>query len=83
MKKLGYIVMAVSMLWLAACAPTPVEPTEAPDEPTEEPAAETKTMVIGFTASQTGKYNVSSTRQVNGLHLWMEQVNGAGQAQLA
>jgi len=35
-------------------------------------------VVIGFTASQTGKYNVSSTRQVNGLQLWMDQVNAAG-----
>ena len=97
MKKLAYILMAVSMLWLAACAPTPAEPTEAPAEPTEapaepteepaepteEPVAETKTMVIGFTASQTGKYNVSSTRQVNGLHLWMEQVNEAGGIKLS
>jgi len=35
-------------------------------------------MVIGFTTSQTGSYNVSSLRQVNGLRLWMDEVNGAG-----
>ena len=35
-------------------------------------------MVIGFTASQTGNYNVESTRQVNGLNLWLNQVNDAG-----
>jgi ABC-type branched-subunit amino acid transport system substrate-binding protein len=37
-----------------------------------------KTMVIGFTASQTGKYNVESTRQLNGLNLWLKDVNDAG-----
>ena len=37
-----------------------------------------KTVTIGFTASQTGKLNVEAIRQINGLHLWIEQVNGAG-----
>ncbi len=41
-------------------------------------AADARTVVIGFTASQTGKYNVESTRQVNGLNLWINQVNDAG-----
>ncbi len=41
-------------------------------------AQEGKTVVIGFTASQTGKYNVESTRQINGLNLWLKQVNDAG-----
>jgi ABC-type branched-subunit amino acid transport system substrate-binding protein len=41
-------------------------------------AQEGKTVVIGFTASQTGKYNVESTRQINGLNLWINQVNDAG-----
>jgi ABC-type branched-subunit amino acid transport system substrate-binding protein len=44
----------------------------------EEAVPGAKTMVIGFTASQTGKYNVSSTRQVNGLQLWMDEINAAG-----
>ncbi len=44
--------------------------------------AEAKTVVIGFTASQTGKFNVEATRQINGLHLWMEQVNKAGGVKL-
>lgn len=35
-------------------------------------------VVIGFTASQTGRYNVESTRQINGFNLWMNQVNEAG-----
>jgi ABC-type branched-subunit amino acid transport system substrate-binding protein len=37
-----------------------------------------KTVVIGFTASQTGKLNVEATRQINGVNLWVEQVNAAG-----
>jgi branched-chain amino acid transport system substrate-binding protein len=41
-------------------------------------AQSTQEVVIGFTASQTGKYNVESTRQINGLNLWMNQVNDAG-----
>jgi ABC-type branched-subunit amino acid transport system substrate-binding protein len=36
------------------------------------------TAVIGFTVSQTGSLNVESTRQTNGLNLWIKQVNEAG-----
>jgi len=41
-----------------------------------------KTVVIGFTASQTGKLNVEAIRQINGLNLWIEQVNSAGGVKL-
>jgi branched-chain amino acid transport system substrate-binding protein len=41
-----------------------------------------KTVLIGFTASQTGKLNVEAIRQINGLHLWVEQVNKAGGVKL-
>ncbi len=41
-------------------------------------AAADKTILIGFTASQTGKLNVEATRQINGINLWVEQVNKAG-----
>jgi len=79
-----YVLTALVLagLILSACA-TPA-PTEAPPPPeaeatSEEPAApvEEITMKIGFTASQTGSLNVESTRQVNGLTLWMDQVNAA------
>jgi ABC-type branched-subunit amino acid transport system substrate-binding protein len=50
----------------------------APSAPVGEESPTAKTMVIGFTTSQTGSYNVSSTRQVNGLQLWMNEVNAAG-----
>jgi branched-chain amino acid transport system substrate-binding protein len=43
----------------------------------EETAAE-ETAVIGFTASQTGKLNLESTRQINGLNLCIDQVNAEG-----
>jgi ABC-type branched-subunit amino acid transport system substrate-binding protein len=62
-------------------APTaaPAQPTQAPQPPT----AAGKTVIIGFTASLTGKLNVESTRQTNGLKLWMDQVNAAGGLKLA
>lgn len=103
-RKLGYILTIVSLLWLAACAPTPTKapappteaptaapatPTAAPATPTEAPTATpapapaAKTVIIGFTASQTGKLNVEATRQINGLTLWMEQVNAAGGIKLS
>ncbi len=47
----------------------------------QAPAA--KNVVIGFTASQTGKLNVEGMRQINGLNLWMERVNAAGGVKLA
>jgi ABC-type branched-subunit amino acid transport system substrate-binding protein len=50
----------------------------APSAPVGEESPTAKTMVIGFTTSQTGSYNVSSTRQVNGLQLWMNEINAAG-----
>jgi branched-chain amino acid transport system substrate-binding protein len=41
-------------------------------------AAGSRTVTIGFTASQTGSLNVESIRQINGLNFWIEQVNGGG-----
>ncbi len=41
------------------------------------------TVTIGFTESQTGKYNVDSTAQTQGFKLWMEQVNNAGGIKLS
>ncbi|MFQ5436643.1 MAG: hypothetical protein ACE5FD_17435, partial [Anaerolineae bacterium] len=51
------------------------------DNSEESPAApesKDKTLTIGFTASQTGSKNMSSTRQINGFMQWMEEINGAG-----
>ena len=71
MSVLGLLVVAG--LALTACQPA--------GEVTPEPTV--RTVVVGFTASQTGKYNVSSTRQVNGFRLWMNQVNAAGGIRLS
>jgi ABC-type branched-subunit amino acid transport system substrate-binding protein len=53
---------------LVACAPssTPAAP------------AGPKTIVIGFTASQTGAQNVASGKQIEGLQLWLDDVTKAG-----
>jgi ABC-type branched-subunit amino acid transport system substrate-binding protein len=93
MKKYIYWITIFALLTvsLVACgaAPEPTmapEPTEAPQaEPTvaEEPMVEEVTVVVGYTTSQTGKYNVSSLRQVNGLMLWMNEVNDAGGIELS
>jgi len=85
-------------LTLAACGPSaatteaPMQAapaaTEAPAQPaapaaTEAPAMVEKTVTIGFTSSLTGAQEVSSKRQVNGLTLWMNQVNDAGGVHLS
>jgi len=58
---------------------TSSEATEAPAEATEAPAeAKEVTLTIGFTESQTGKYNVDSASQTQALKLWVEQINSAG-----
>jgi ABC-type branched-subunit amino acid transport system substrate-binding protein len=73
------IVLVIASLVLAACASNQATPaaTQAPA------AAKEVTAIIGFTASQTGSLNVESTRQVNGLNLWMKQVNDAGGVKLS
>jgi branched-chain amino acid transport system substrate-binding protein len=98
MKRTLFSVLALVALLsiaLAGCGPAAAPPTEAapaatqaPEEqPTEAatgaPAAAEQTAIIGFTASLTGSLNVESTRQKNGLQLWMDQVNAAGGVKLA
>jgi len=41
-------------------------------------APKTQTIVIGFTASDTGKYSAESKEQVQGLQLWAAEVNAQG-----
>lgn len=81
--------LAIASLLLAACAQpaattAPGAATTAPSAATQAPAnAKVETAVIGFTASQTGSLNLESTRQTNGLNLWMKQVNDAGGIKLS
>jgi len=72
MKGKGTVMVAL----VAACCLLMVSAVQA-----QAPAA--KNVVIGFTASQTGKLNVEGMRQINGLNLWMERVNAAGGIRLA
>ncbi len=94
-RMLAYLIVLFAMV-LAACQPAtptaapatqPPVATEAPSQaPTNTPAPTAppeKVVTIGFTASLTGKLNVESTRQNNGLKLWMDQVNAAGGIKLA
>lgn len=82
------MLVLITSLALSSCQPqaaptaAPQEPA-SPTEPSEEPVAMQETALIGFTASQTGSLNVESTRQMNGLRLWMDQVNAAGGVKLS
>jgi ABC-type branched-subunit amino acid transport system substrate-binding protein len=70
-KSVASILLAlITSLLLNACA--------APN--TAQPTAEVDgvRVTIGFTVSKTGSLNVESTRQTNGLNLWMKRVNDAG-----
>lgn len=62
----------LSVLWFFACKSTVTE---------SEP--QVNTITIGFTASETGNYTLLSARQVNGLKLWIDQVNAAGGIELS
>lgn len=69
---------ATLALALSACAgqaPAAQAPAEG--------AAGARVVTVGYTASLSGKLNVESVRQQNGLKLWMDQVNAAGGLKLA
>lgn len=95
MKRSLFILLSLLVLGgmvIAACSPQVAPTTAPPAQPaaTQPPAATAapaqptaKTVTIGFTSSQTGSLNVESTRQYNGLKLWMDQVNKAGGVKLA
>ncbi len=79
--------LVVVALVAAACAqatPTPT-PTPKPAAPAAQPqpAAKTKTLILGFTASQTGKYAKESKEQIQGLQLWLQDLEKAGGLQLS
>ena len=79
--------LVILSIVLAACAGAAPSPGAAPAAQNAGEAAPTaageKMVTIGYTSSLTGKLNVESTRQTNGLNLWMNQVNDAGGIQLA
>lgn len=96
--KFLFATLLITSMLLTACqsqtteAPAVQEPAvqepavEAPaaEEPAvQEPAMQEVTATIGFTSSLTGSQEVSSKRQVNGLNLWIEQVNANGGIKLS
>jgi ABC-type branched-subunit amino acid transport system substrate-binding protein len=79
MKRFGIgFAVVLSLTLILASLSVPAGATDK--DKTAPPAAKAadKTILIGFTASKTGKLNVEATRQINGLNLWVEQVNQAG-----
>ena len=83
--------LILASMVLAACGTPEAAAPPAAEAPAEESAAAdapaagggAEELVIGFTSSLTGKYEVSSKRQVNGFTLWMNQVNDAGGIELS
>jgi branched-chain amino acid transport system substrate-binding protein len=64
-------VLLLAALILVACAPaTPAPSGAAPST--------TKKITLGFTASDTGRLNVESKKQIQGLQLWLDHVKKAG-----
>src|SRR3989442_14504431 len=64
--RVGGISIALAGLLAAACGGT------------AGPAPVAKTLIIGFTASQTGAQNVASNKQTEGIKLWVDDVTKAG-----
>lgn len=74
-------VLFILALVIAGCAqatPTPTPAPAAQPTPTPKPQPKTVTVVLGFTASQTGKYAKESKEQVQGIQLWLKDLEEAG-----
>jgi len=63
-----------------AAKPAAPAPAAKPAVPEAKGA---KTVTLGFTASKSGKLKTEGERQINGINLWLEQVNGKGGLTLA
>lgn len=90
MKRIAFAFVLVLSLVLAGCAPAPQEAATGAEAAAtgsvttaESAPAAGDTILIGYTSSVTGKLNVESARQTNGLNLWIEEVNAAGGIKLA
>jgi ABC-type branched-subunit amino acid transport system substrate-binding protein len=93
----GKLVLSVLVgsLVLLGCGKQEAPKTKAQKPQAEKPAAATpaaqkapeapgtKTVIIGFTASKSGKLKTEGERQINGVDLWIEQVNAKGGVKLA
>jgi ABC-type branched-subunit amino acid transport system substrate-binding protein len=89
------LLLMVGGLLLLGCGKQEAPKTKAQKPQAEKPKAAapaaqatpeakgTKTVIIGFTASKSGKLKTEGERQVNGVDLWIEQVNAKGGVKLA
>jgi len=75
-----FALLLLTLVALAWGAPSPAR--AQPGAPGQGPVAP-KTAIVGFTASLTGNVNVESTRQTNGIKMWVDDVNRAGGIRLA
>jgi branched-chain amino acid transport system substrate-binding protein len=93
MKRLIFVAMLIVVLLVAAqcggaAAPESAAPAQQESAAAEEesapaaeeamPSEEVQTVVIGYTASNTGSQEVPSRGQTRGLELWLEDVNEEG-----
>ncbi|SNR64978.1 amino acid ABC transporter substrate-binding protein [Desulfurobacterium atlanticum] len=77
-----FLLMMVSSLFLFSCFSKKEETAQKEQETATEEVKKSPSgkdvIVIGYTASQTGKFATESREQVNGLKLWAEDVNSEG-----
>ena len=74
-------ILALVVTGCAKATPTPTptpKPAPAQTMPTPKPKAKTMTVVLGFTASKTGKYAKESKEQVQGIQLWLKDLEKKG-----
>lgn len=87
------VVLALFVFVIAACAGAAPGPqatsapapaiTAASQATAASSGGNAKTILIGFTTSQTGSLNIESKKQMQGLQLWLDDVNAAGGIKLA
>lgn len=76
------VLSSLLILLITACAtPAAAPPAQATAAP--QGGASAKPILVGFTASQTGKLNVESKKQIQGMQLWLDDVKKAGGIKLA
>src|SRR5512138_3439807 len=81
MKSRRFIAVAIAAVGLVAAACGGGNATPSPTPTTSGGAsasAAPKTLTIGFTNSLTGAQQVASTKQTEGIKLWVDQVTKAG-----
>ncbi|WP_437947729.1 ABC transporter substrate-binding protein [Sorangium sp. So ce296] len=81
MRKL--VLFFLTLAAIAWSAPSPARAQSSALGPQGTAAALSRTAIVGFTASLTGNVNVESTRQTNGIKMWVDDVNKAGGIRLA